>query len=35
MNIQEILQERKDEFRDKKFGMYLQPIQNFNVKIIG
>ena len=35
INIQEILQDTKDEFREESFGMYLQPIQHFNVKMIG
>ena len=35
MDIQEILQETKNEFRDEHFGLYLQHIQHFNVQMIG
>ena len=29
------LKTKKDEFRDEQFGVYLQPIQHFNVTTIG
>ena len=35
INIKNILQDTKDEFRHENIGIYLQPIQHFNVKMIG
>ena len=35
MDIHEILQDTKDEFREEQFGLYLQPIQHHKVVTIG
>ena len=35
VDIHEILQDTKDEFREEQFGLYLQPIQHHKVVTIG
>lgn len=35
MDIHDILQDTKDEFREEQFGLYLQPIQHHKVETIG
>ena len=35
VSIQDILEYAKDEFREVEFGIYIQSVQHYNVKVLG